>query len=181
MRRLSLGNSKKKTGARRGGPASNSASEARILARGKHLRGSVAGKSRRKSLAVIATLVFDSLQTPSPAGVRGVAIGTRHLLYEATGVSIALNLDSLSATGDVLLTGQVLCPGEETSGICEVPVHLLHGRKTIAQTQTNKFGEFHLKGEAGKGMQLSVGVTEQKDIFILLDDSIWKKRFSRQD
>jgi hypothetical protein len=181
MRRLSLGNSKKTTGQRRSGAAATSASGARILLNNKYLKGSVAGRSERKSLSVIATLVFDSLQTPSPAGVRGAAMGTRHLLYEATGVSIALNLDSLSATGDVLLTGQVLCPGEETSGICEVPVHLLHGRKSIAQTQTNKFGEFHLKGEAGKGMQLSVGVTEQKDIFILLDDSIWKKRFPRQD
>jgi hypothetical protein len=89
-------------------------------------------------------------------------------------VSIELSLDSLSATGDVLVTGQVVQPGDEAAGICRVPVQLLHGRKTIAQTQTNQFGEFHLKGEAGKGMQVSVGVTEQKDVFILLDDAIWK-------
>ncbi len=123
---------------------------------------------------VVATLVFDSFQTPVVNGVRGAAVGTRRLLYEATGVSIELSLDSLPATGDVLVTGQVVHPGDEASGICEVPVQLLHGRRTVAQTQTNRFGEFHLKGEAGKGMQVSVGVTEQKDVFILLDDSIWR-------
>jgi hypothetical protein len=126
------------------------------------------------SVKVFATLVFDSFQTPALAGVRGAAVGTRRLLYEASGVSIELSVDSLSATGDVLLTGQVVHPGDEATGICEVPVQLLHGRKTIAQTQTNKFGEFHLKGEAGKGMQVSLGVSEQKDVFILLDDSIWR-------
>jgi hypothetical protein len=129
---------------------------------------------RSRPVQVFATLVFDSFQSPVPGGVRGVAVGTRRLLYEATGVSIELNLDSLSATGDVLVTGQVVQPGDVAAGICQVPVQLLHGRKTIAQTQTNQFGEFHLKGEAGKGMQVSVGVTEQKDVFILLDDSIWR-------
>jgi hypothetical protein len=126
------------------------------------------------SAAVFATLVFDSFRAPALAGVRGGVLGTRHLLYEATGVSIELSVDSLPATGDVSLTGQVMSPGDGAKGVCRVPVQLLHGRKTIAQTQTNSFGEFHLKGEAGKGMQISVGVSEQKDVFILLDDSIWR-------
>jgi len=131
-------------------------------------------RSGSRPVRVFATLVFDSFQTPVVGGVRGAAVGTRRLLYEATGVSIELSLDSLTATGDVLVTGQIVHPGDEAEGICEVPVQLLHGRKTIAQTQTNQFGEFHLKGEAGKGMQVSVGVTQQKDVFILLDDSIWR-------
>ena len=124
---------------------------------------------------VVATLLFDSFHTAARAGVRGASVGTRHLLYEAAGVSIELSLDSLSATGDVLLTGQVVQPGEKPSNMREMPVQLMHGRKMIAQTQTNEFGEFHLKGGAGKGMQVAVGLSEQKDVFILLDDSIWRK------
>jgi len=131
-------------------------------------------KRKTRKDRVVATLLFDSFQS-SRSGVRGSSAGTRHLLYEAAGISIELSLDSLPSTGDVLLTGQVVQPGETLAGMREMPVQLLHGRKTIAQTQTNSFGEFHLKGGAGKGMQVAVGLSEQKDVFILLDDAIWKR------
>jgi hypothetical protein len=123
---------------------------------------------------LLAELVFDSLRAPALAGVRAGEVAVRRLLYQAAGVAIEISLDSLSDAGHISLTGQIIESDGNGTGIREVPVLLLHGRETIARTQTNEFGEFHLEGEAGKSMQVSVGVSQQKDIFILLDDSIWR-------
>lgn len=60
-----------------------------------------------------------------------------------------------------------------------VPVHSLYRRDTLAQTVTNQFGEFHLECETGKSLEVCVGVTARKDVFIPLDESIWRVPFGK--
>lgn len=121
-----------------------------------------------------AELIFDSCRQPALQGVRSGQADTRHLVYRADDVMIDLQLGATTEPNRMSLIGQVMDSVDTEKGIQRVPVLLLYGRDTLAQTETNQFGEFHLECEAGKSLQVSVSVTARKDIFIPLDESIWR-------
>jgi hypothetical protein len=122
----------------------------------------------------IAQLVFDSFREPVLAGVRSGHNPSRRLMFRAGEVMIDLSMEAASRRSHVLLVGQVLDNSASGIGIGEVPVLLLNGRDTLAKTHTNLFGEFQLECTENKNLQISVGVTQNKDVFIPLDESIWK-------
>jgi hypothetical protein len=122
----------------------------------------------------IAQLVFDSFREPVLAGVRGGHTPCRRLMFRAGEVMIDLSMEAASRRSHVMLVGQVLDTATSGIGIGEVPILLLNGRDTLAETQTNLYGEFQLECSENKNLQISIGVTEDKDVFIPLDESIWK-------
>jgi hypothetical protein len=122
----------------------------------------------------IAQLVFDSLREPILAGVRGGHTPCRRLMFRAGEVMIDLSMEAASRRSHVMLVGQVLDTSTSGIGIGEVPIHLLNGRDTLAETHTNLYGEFQLECSENKNLQISIGVTQDKDVFIPLDESIWK-------
>ncbi len=122
----------------------------------------------------IAQLVFDSLREPVLAGVRGGHTPCRRLMFRAGEVMIDLSMSAASQRSQVLLVGQVLDNAASGIGISEVPILLQNGRDTLAETHTNLFGEFQLECSENKNLQISIGVSHNKDVFIPLDESIWK-------
>jgi len=130
-------------------------------------------------LRELAELIFDSFQEPALQGVRRSQMAARHLLYQAGVVTIDLRLEPIPNSDRISLDGQVMDSRSTGKGIQDVPVLLLYGRETLAQTQTNEFGEFQLQCEAGKSLHVSVGVTARKDVFIPLDDAIWRIPFGK--
>ncbi len=120
-----------------------------------------------------AQLVFDSFQQPAFAGVRSTSSDSRCLLYRAGPVTIDLNLNLAHSAGLIALQGQVMDSETKANGIQKVPVLLLSGQETIAYTQTNEFGEFQLECDARKNLQISVGVNPQKNVIIVLDETVW--------
>ncbi len=122
----------------------------------------------------IAQLVFDSFREPILAGVRGGHTPCRRLMFRAGEVMIDLSMEAAARRSHVLLVGQVLDTATSGIGIGEVPIHLLNGRDTLAETTTNFYGEFQLECSENKNLQISIGVTQDKDVFIPLDESIWK-------
>jgi hypothetical protein len=135
-------------------------------------------QARPGAIAVFAQLVFDSFRQPAFAGVRSTALGSRCLLYQAGSVLIDLNLDLASDTGHIALQGQVLDSLIKDKGIEEIPVMLQSGQETIAHTETNEFGEFELECDARKSLQVSVAVNPQKNVLIVLDETVWATRQS---
>ena len=133
------------------------------------------------ALAVFAQLVFDSFRQPMLVGVRSGALGPRCLLYQAGSVLIDLNLDLMPDTGHIALQGQVLDSKIKNKGIEEIPVMLQSGQETIAHTETNEFGEFELECDARKSLQVSVAVNPQKNVLIVLDETVWATRRSPSD
>ena len=127
----------------------------------------------------LAALVFDSFRQPVLEGVRSGQTSTRHLIYEADDVMIDLQLGACAGPNRMSLVGQVMDSGDNTKGIQRVPVHILYGRDTLAQTVTNQFGEFQLECETGKSLEVCVGVTARKDVFIPLDESVWRVPFGK--
>ncbi len=134
---------------------------------------------KQDAVRQFAELIFDSFRQPALEGVRSSQMNARHLLYQADDVVIDLQLKAADDTNRLSLVGQVIDSSDSEKGIQRVPVLLLYGRDTLAQTETNQFGEFHLECEAGKSLQVSVGVTPRKDVFIPLDESIWRVPFSK--
>jgi hypothetical protein len=122
---------------------------------------------------MLAQLVFDSFQRPALAGVRSGSPDSRCLLYRAGPVLIDLNLNLAHSSGHITLQGQVMDSETEAKGIQEIPVLLQSGQETVARTQTNEFGEFQLECDARKSLQISVGVNPQKNVLIVLDETVW--------
>lgn len=133
----------------------------------------------RKRICDVALLVFDSFAGMLPEGVRGLSPTGRHLLYRAGNVMIDLRMESQAGSHRVSLDGQVMDEGQDKEGLKKVPVSLLSGREPLAQTETNGFGEFHLECEPDRLLLVAVGVSDQKDVFIPLDEAIWRMPFAQ--
>lgn len=131
----------------------------------------------RNRMREIAELIFDSYLQPQMAGVRSTAATPRQLMYRAGDVLIDMRLESQSDPDRFTVMGQVLRSLQEKQAMQEVPIYLLSGSDELAQTSTNQFGEFFLEHEAGKDLQISLEVSNQKEVFIPLDESIWRVAF----
>jgi hypothetical protein len=123
---------------------------------------------------IFAQLVFDSLTQASAGGVRGAMSGPRQLLYRAGPVVIDMRLEDREGGDRHSLVGQVLSSENSEEGLNEMPVHLMCGRSEVAKTRTNLFGEFQLEYENAKDLQVFLELSHDKDVFIPLDESIWR-------
>lgn len=119
-------------------------------------------------LAKMAQLIYDSFRQPLPVGVRTAGTATRQLLFRSANYLVDINVDSRPGSGRVSLVGQIVDSSKPDKGIAAVPVLLQKGSDSLAETITNEFGEFQLEFEAGKSLQLSFGVKENRTITFLL-------------
>lgn len=112
-----------------------------------------AHKVRRGTLAG-ASLLFDSLRTPLAEGVRSGASGVRQLLYGIGNYRIDLRLEPQPESDRLALFGQVLNSADPAAEIGASLVRLVRGRKVVAESITNRFGEFHLESDTDARFQL---------------------------
>jgi hypothetical protein len=124
---------------------------------------------QKEGLFEVARLIFDSLWQPAESGMRATAATPRQMLYQAGGIVIEMRVEAKPNSDRMSIEGQVMDAVLKGKGIDSIPVQLLKGQTKLAETSTNKFGEFHLEFESSKGLQISFGIGEKKDIFIPLD------------
>lgn len=118
----------------------------------------------RRSKVAIADLLFDTLRGPLPVGVRSVANAPRQLLYGAGSHRIDVRLEPQTDSEKVSVIGQVLDstePGKDLEGL---PVRLLAGQRLLAESTTNRFGEFHFECELAEMLELLVRLPKGQDI-----------------
>ena len=133
----------------------------------------------RQTMREVATLVFDSFCQVPLGGVRSsAAAAERQLLYRAGSLMIDMKLQTSSNAGHFALIGQVLS-SDDAIAMDELPVHLLSGAAQLASTCTNRFGEFRLEHDSEKDLHVSLEVSQEKEVFIPLDESIWRVAFGR--
>jgi len=133
----------------------------------------------RPTMREVATLVFDSFSQVPVAGVRSAAAAAeRQLLYRAGALMIDMKLQMSTGADRFSLMGQVLS-SDDAIAMNEVPVHLLSGTAELASTSTNRFGEFHLEHDSEKDLHVSLEVSREKEVFIPLDEAIWRVAFGR--
>ena len=115
------------------------------------------GSERSSRPAIIATLLFDSLQAV-PAGVRAAAAYSRHLLFGAKSLAIDLHVDSGSRPGWFLLAGQIIDKSNPDGPFGRAVVTLMDGDLAISTFETNEFGEFQCTFDLRKNMKLQVAL-----------------------
>jgi hypothetical protein len=108
------------------------------------------------SRRLIARLVFDSFAAPELAGVRAQGRISRHLLYEAGTFGLDLRLEYERGTPRVTLVGQILDREHPDRSLSQVSIQIVRGRKEVARTLCNRFGEFQVEYEPDGRLRLYV-------------------------
>jgi len=99
-------------------------------------------------------LLFDSHLAPVPAGMRG-SVAARQFLYETDEYYIDLRVEPHREAHQAALVGQVL----NRTGKRAAPglaVLLQDGKRPVAETSTNQFGEFQFEFNATNSLSISV-------------------------
>lgn len=108
----------------------------------------------------VASLVFDSLSRPVPAGVRLTESTVRQLLYRADVYSIDLQI-APREEARALLHGQVLREGETRfDSVSNLRVELAEKKRVLHSVLTNEMGEFELERVANGDYELRINLRE---------------------
>jgi hypothetical protein len=139
----------------------------------RHVRGVfglLAEPRKAKRGLEIPRLVFDSLWQPAVAGVRSAAGMPRQVVYKTGEVAIEMSMDPEPLSERVNITGQVYDTAKQGEGLKEILVVVADRKRAVAQTKTNRFGEFQLSFVPEKGLRISFGVARGRDLSIPLDE-----------
>jgi hypothetical protein len=118
--------------------------------------------------AALAELLFDSFRSPLQAGVRSSTKDVRQLLYGSGDHRIDLRLEPQADSDKISLVGQLLNSADPARATGAVPVTLLKGRKVVAESATNRFGEFHFEVELEENLQLRVSPPQGPEFSVAL-------------
>jgi hypothetical protein len=131
-----------------------------------------ADRHAKRSRGFLAQLIFDSSLEPLPAGVRASAATSRQLLFGAENLRIDLRLEPQIDSESVALIGQVLDAEDPGKRPAPVTVTLLNAGKLVAETKTNRFGEFQLGCGPNTKLELRLKLPLGKEVSIFLIDPI---------
>jgi len=100
-------------------------------------------------------LLFDSNLEPATAGLRGVATA-RQFLFETDEYYIDLRLEPRRESERACLVGQILIRSGLERAAKGVSVRLLAGKRAVAETATNQFGEFQFEFDAANDLCIAI-------------------------
>jgi hypothetical protein len=110
----------------------------------------------KRVVRIFAELVYDSFLVPSPAGLRSTwQIGWQSL-FHAGDCSVDLRVEPELRSLKASLVGQIsnrVMPG---TAMNDVPVYLKAGKLVVAETRSNRFGEFQMDYQQQGRLQLCI-------------------------
>lgn len=110
----------------------------------------------KRLLRMPVELIFDSFLVPAPVGLRASWQVGWQALYRAGECSLDLRVEPELHTCRAALIGQVSNHELPETEMTDIPVCLKSGKVVIAQTRSNRFGEFQMEYEQQKRLQLYV-------------------------
>lgn len=113
----------------------------------------------------LARLTFDSFEHQAAEGIRGSDNGPRQLMYQFGDVYVDMRMQPRTASGEVMLLGQVLRSGQSAAIAANAPISLLVNDETVCTTATNELGEFYMSFHATHHPKLLVVV--EADTFLV--------------
>ncbi len=116
------------------------------------------GRSERpkRRFRIPAALVYDSFLVPSPAGLRSSWQVGWQGLFHAGDCSVDLRVEPELRSSKASVVGQIsnhVVPGTEMR---DIPVYLKAGKQVVAETRSNRFGEFQMDYEQQGRLQLCI-------------------------
>jgi len=119
----------------------------------------------RRTLRIPVELIYDSFLVPAPAGLRASWQVGWQGLYRAGDCSLDLRIEPELSSHRAALIGQVnnhLSPEHKMENI---PVVVKSGRVVVAETRSNRFGEFQVEYEQQPRLQLCVYLEDGSKCF----------------
>jgi hypothetical protein len=118
---------------------------------------------------MMSRLVFDTMQAPLMAGVRGEAQASRQALYQAGDYSLDLRLEQEGSYASVTLVGQVASAQMPAAELSNLPVAIVSRGTVLVQTVSNGLGEFHVEVPPEPDLTLFIQVNPERSIEASLD------------
>jgi hypothetical protein len=110
----------------------------------------------KRSFRIPIEVIFDSFLVPAPVGLRASWQVGWQALYQAGECSLDLRVEPELHTCRAAIIGQVSNHETPESEMVDLPVCLKSGRVVVAETRSNRFGEFQMEYEQQKRLQLYV-------------------------
>jgi hypothetical protein len=110
----------------------------------------------KRPLRLPYELIYDSLLVPAPAGLRSSWQVGWQALYRAGDCSLDLRVEPELHSSRAAIIGQVSCHTAPETEMGDLPVFLKSGKLIVAQTRSNRYGEFQMEYEQQKRLQLCV-------------------------
>jgi hypothetical protein len=114
----------------------------------------------KRVVRIPVELIFDSLLTPSPGGLRTTWQVGWQALYRAGDCSVDLRVEPDLGSSRAAVIGQIsnhVAPEVEMS---DIPVCLKQGKLVLAEARSNRFGEFQMEYEQQGRIQLCIHLEE---------------------
>ena len=136
-----------------------------VVRRGKTVFPIQAPPRPKRSLQIPVELIYDSFLVPAPAGLRSTWQVGWQALFRAGNCSLDLRVEPELASSRAAVIGQISNHVAPNDRMENVPVFLKSGRSVIAETRSNRFGEFQLEYEQQGRLQLFVYVEDGAKTF----------------
>ena len=110
---------------------------------------------------IVGRLIYDSFREPLPAGLLSRHRLSRQALYQAAHYSLDLRLERQHGSAGVTLVGQVANEREPASPPANLPVFLMSGKRIVARTFSNTYGEFQLNYQPARHLRLYIQANQE--------------------
>lgn len=109
-----------------------------------------------RALCIPVELVFDSFLAPCPVGLRSSWQVGWQALYRAGDCSLDVRIEPDLRSSRAALIGQISNHASPDVHMGDVPVSLKSGNRKVAETTSNRFGEFQLEYDQQKRLHLCI-------------------------
>jgi hypothetical protein len=106
-------------------------------------------------------LTFDSWQAPALAGVRSAGLQERHVTYRSGDWEVDLRFERPAGQA-FSVTGQVAHRKDGDARLDGTPVTVRAGRRTVATTALNVFGEFQVDCDPRDDLHLVIAIAASR-------------------
>ncbi len=113
-------------------------------------------------------LIFDSFLVPSPVGLRATWQTGWQGLYRAGDCSVDLRIEPELNSSRAAVIGQIANHTLPELEMGNLPVRLRSGSQVVAETLSNRFGEFQLEYDQQSQLKLCIDLRDAKSIQVPL-------------
>ena len=113
-------------------------------------------------------LMFDSFLVPSPAGLRSTWQVGWQGLYRAGECSVDLRIEPELKSTRAAVIGQITNHTLPDAEMSNLQISLLSGKTVVAETVSNRFGEFQLEYEEQAQLKLCISLADSRVIQVPL-------------
>jgi hypothetical protein len=110
----------------------------------------------RRSMRIPVELIYDSFLAPATAGLRATWQAGWQALYRAGDCSLDVRIEPDLRSSRAAVIGQVFNHALPDLPMGDIPVCLRSGRQVVAETLSNRFGEFQMEYDQQSRLQLCI-------------------------